>query len=511
MQMTQPFKRRITLGAVAVASLAAGMVLASRLNFSPATRAAAERESAPALQAAAQVAPSPVGLPGFNFVKIAEEEKKFVVNINTTKTFRHRAQPLPHGPQGRSPYGDEEDFFERFFGQMPERDLKQQSLGSGFIVDKEGYILTNNHVVDGADDIRVTLLDGRSYAAEVRGRDPKTDIALIRIKPENGLPVATLGDSDALQVGEWVVAIGNPFGFGHTVTAGVVSAKDRTIGAGPYDAFIQTDASINPGNSGGPLFNARGEVVGINSAIIASGQGIGFAIPINMAKSIMEQLREKGSVTRGWLGVQIQALTPELRETLKLSAEGGALVAGVIKGDPADKAGVKSGDVIVEFDGRAVRSDRELVSAVGNTPVGRKVSLKVLRDGKDLSFEIKIARRSDEKDEAASSDEPELGEKETGKARLGVRVQDLTKELAEKLGLDDARGALVGEVVEGSPAERAGIERGDVILEVNRKPVEDAAEFAKLVRAADPGKTQLLLVRSGGGTRFVTVKPEAAK
>ena len=245
------------------------------------------------------------------------------------------------------PFGGEEDFFNHFFGQMPERDLKQQSLGSGFIVDKEGYILTNNHVVDGADDIRVTLLDGRSYDAEVTGRDPKTDIALIKIKPENGLPVATLGDSDALQVGEWVIAIGNPFGFGHTVTAGVVSAKDRTIGAGPYDAFIQTDASINPGNSGGPLFNARGEVVGINSAIVSSGQGIGFAIPINMAKNIMAQLRDKGSVTRGWLGVQIQALTPELRESLKLAAEGGALVAGVIKGDPAEKAGLKAGDVVV--------------------------------------------------------------------------------------------------------------------------------------------------------------------
>ena len=309
---------------------------------------------------------------------------------------------MPRGPRGQMPFGGEEDFFNHFFGQMPERDLKQQSLGSGFIVDKEGYILTNNHVVEEADDIRVTLLDGRSYDAEVKGRDPKTDIALIRIKPENGLPVATLGDSDALLVGEWVIAIGNPFGFGHTVTAGVVSAKDRTIGAGPYDAFIQTDASINPGNSGGPLFNARGEVVGINSAIIASGQGIGFAIPINIAKSIMEQLREKGSVTRGWLGVQIQALTPELRESLDLSAEGGALVAGVIKGDPAEKAGLKAGDVVVEFDGRSVRSDRDLVSIVGNTPVGRKVALKVVRDGKTLTLEVKVARRSDDKDEAAA-------------------------------------------------------------------------------------------------------------
>jgi serine protease Do len=503
MMLSTKLGRRVTLGAVAVGSLAAGMVLASRLSLTVPTQAAAEREAPPPAAAVA-------GVPGFNFVKIAEEEKKFVVNINTTKTYRHQRQQLPPGMRG-GPEG-EDDFFNKFFGQIPERDLKQQSLGSGFIVDKAGYILTNNHVVDGADDIRVTLLDGRSYDAEVKGRDPKTDIALIRIKPENGLPVATLGDSDALQVGEWVIAIGNPFGFGHTVTAGVVSAKDRTIGAGPYDAFIQTDASINPGNSGGPLFNARGEVVGINTAIVSSGQGLGFAIPINMARNIMEQLRDKGSVTRGWLGVQIQALTPELRESLKLPAEGGALVAGVIKGDPAEKAGLKAGDVVVEFDGRPVRSDRELVSIVGNTPVGRTVGLKVLRDGASLALEVKVAKRSDEKDEAAAVDEQEPGGKEGGKARVGLRVQDLTKELAERLGLDGTRGALVAEVVAGSPAERAGIERGDVVLEVNRQEVADAAAFAKLVRAAQPEKTLLLLVRAGnGGTRFVTVKPEAAK
>ncbi len=503
MEMTTSLRRRLTLGAVAAASLAAGMVLASRLNLTAPTRAT-DREGA----VSAAVAPAP---PGFNFAKIAEEEKKFVVNINTTKTFKRRGQQLPRGPRGQWPFGGEEDFFNHFFGQMPDRDLKQQSLGSGFIVDREGYILTNNHVVDGADDIRVTLLDGRSYDAEVKGRDPKTDIALIMIKPENGLPVATLGDSDALLVGEWVIAIGNPFGFGHTVTAGVVSAKDRTIGAGPYDAFIQTDASINPGNSGGPLFNARGEVVGINSAIIASGQGIGFAIPINMAKSIMAQLRDKGSVTRGWLGVQIQALTPELRESLNVAAAGGALVAGVIKGDPAEKAGLKAGDVIVEFDGRAVRSDRDLVSIVGNTPVGRKVELTVMRDGKNITITVKVAKRSEEKDEAVADDEDRPAVPETGKARIGVQVQDVTRDLAERLGLDDTAGALVTEVGDGTPADRAGIERGDLILEVNRRPVENAAAFTKAVRAAEPGKRLLLLVRSERGTRYVTVKPETAK
>jgi len=507
MELTASLKRRLTLGAVATASLAAGMILASRLNLTAPTQAAAEREA----PVATRTAPASTPMAGFNFANIAEEEKKFVVNINSTKTFKRRLPQLPRGPRGQMPYGGEEDFFNHFFGQMPERDLKQQSLGSGFIVDREGYILTNNHVVDGADGIRVTLLDGRSYDAEVKGRDPKTDIALIKIKPENGLPAATLGDSDALLVGEWVIAIGNPFGFGHTVTAGIVSAKDRTIGAGPYDSFIQTDASINPGNSGGPLLNARGEVVGINSAIIASGQGIGFAIPINMARSVMEQLREKGSVTRGWLGVQIQALTPELRESMKLSGEGGALIAGVVKGDPAAKAGLKAGDVILEFDGRAVRSDRDLVSIVGNTPIGRKAAVRLLRDGKSLTLEIKVAKRSAEKDEVAAEESDEPAAKETGKARIGLQVQDVTREIAERLGLDDTAGALVAEVADGSPAERAGIERGDVILEANRQPVESAAAFTRTVRAAEPGKSVLLLVRSGRGTRYVAVKPEAAK
>jgi serine protease Do len=230
-----------------------------------------------------------------------------------------------------------------------------------------------------------------------------------------------------------------------------------------------------------------------------------------MAKDIMAQLREKGSVTRGWLGVQIQPLTPELRESLGLAAEGGALIAGVIKGDPAEKAGLKAGDVVVEFDGRAVRSDRDLVSIVGGTPVGRKVTLKVVRDGKSLTIEVKIAKRSDEKDEAAADESEEPAGKETGKARIGVQVQDVTRDLAEQLGLEDTAGALVTEVIEDSPAERAGIERGDVILEANRQPVENAAAFVRVVRAAAPGKSVLLLVRSGRGTRYVPVKLEAAK
>jgi serine protease Do len=507
MDLKKASKRWLTLGGVAAGSLLAGMVISSRLNLTPPGNAAAERGRSEEAVAAAPGAPVAVN----PFVRIAEDEKKAVVNISTTKFFKHRAGG--RGPGARSPfdefYGGDESF-NRFFGEVPEQNLQQKSLGSGVIVDKEGYILTNNHVVDGADDIRVTLLNGKSYDAEVRGRDPKTDLALIRIKPENGLPVAPLGDSDALQVGEWVMAIGNPFGLGHTVTVGVVSAKDRTIGAGPYDAFIQTDASINPGNSGGPLFNVRGEVVGINTAIVSAGQGIGFAIPANLAKSVLEQLREKGSVTRGWLGVQVQELTPELRESFELGERSGALVARVIEGDPAEKAGVKSGDVVVAFDGRPVRSDKDLVSIVGNTPVGRTVPLTVVRDGKELTLEVKIAKRSDEKDEAAAPG-AEGEQEEGGKARIGVTVQDLTKELADRLGLDEAKGVLVSGVEPGGPADRAGVQRGDVVLTVNKKSVTSAQEFVAAVRKAGPGATVRLLLRSRGVARFVAIKPEPAK
>jgi serine protease Do len=353
-----------TLGAVAAASIVAGMLIASKFDLTGTSVA----DPVPVDQVKMSEA-SAAGPGSRLFVEIAKRDTPAVVNISTTQFIKQRR---PSSRRRQPPPFDDffgrDDFWERFFGEVPERDLKQQNLGSGFIVDKEGYILTNNHVVGKADDIKVTLADGRSYQAELKGTDPKTDIALIKIDAENDLPVAALGDSDALEVGEWVMAIGNPFGLKHTVTVGVVSAKGRTIGAGPYDDFIQTDASINPGNSGGPLINMKGEVVGINTAII--GQGIGFAIPVNMARNIMDQLKEKGSVTRGWLGVQIQAVTPELAESLALAEARGALIAGVFKGDPADAAGIEVGDVVVEFDGAPVESDRDLVARVGNASVG---------------------------------------------------------------------------------------------------------------------------------------------
>ena len=307
-----------------------------------------------------------------SFTELVKRVGPEVVNISTTKVIKRGPMPRPFGNEGpwRDFFGD--DFFERFFGQMP-RERKQRSLGSGVIIDpKKGYILTNNHVIAGADEITVRLDDGKEYSAEVVGRDPKTDLALIRTKTaldiESGAP---LGDSDKVEIGEWVMAIGNPFGLERTVTVGILSAKGRVIGAGPYDDFLQTDAAINPGNSGGPLFNMQGEVIGINTAIVASGQGIGFAIPINMAKDLLPQL-EKGKVTRGWLGVSIQEVTEEIAKSFNLKDAKGALVAEVMEDTPAHRGGIERGDIIISFDGKEVETPNELQRIVAGTPPEKK-------------------------------------------------------------------------------------------------------------------------------------------
>ena len=297
-----------------------------------------------------------------SFADLAEKLKPSVVNISTTKTVRSGRFRSPFGQ--RSPFDRDfggDDFFERFFGEGPQRQFKQRSLGSGFIISPDGYIFTNNHVVEQADKIIVKLSNDKEYEAKVIGKDAKTDIALIKIKPTESLPVAETGDSDKLRVGDWVIAIGNPFGLEQTVTAGIVSAKGRVIGAGPYDNFIQTDASINPGNSGGPLFNMEGKVIGINTAIVAQGQGIGFAIPISMAKTILPDLKATGKVTRGWLGVSVQDITEDIAKSMKLKDRNGALIADVFKGDPADKAGMKSGDVVTEINGKKIKDTHELL------------------------------------------------------------------------------------------------------------------------------------------------------
>ena len=416
-----------------------------------------------------------------NLPELVKELKPTVVNISTTKLVRSPLEDFFKNFRGfRDFFGDE---FFRFFPGHPE--FRQRSLGSGFIIDQEGYILTNNHVIEKAEEIKVKLHNGKVYDAEVIGRDPKTDIALIKIEADEELPVAKLGDSDKLQVGEWVIAIGNPFGLEHTVTAGIISAKGRVIGAGPYDDFLQTDASINPGNSGGPLFNLKGEVVGINTAIIAGGQGIGFAIPINMAKRLLPQLK-RGRVVYGYLGVYIQDLTPELARSFGLEEPEGALVTEVIPDSPAEEGGIEKGDVIIEFDGKKIHSTYQLRKEVGATPVGKRVEVVVLRKGKRLSLWVKIGELKEL--EVASRPEKEIG-------KWGLRVQEITEELAAHLGLPDTEGVLVREVKPGSPAQRAGVSPGDVIIEIEQQKVKDLDDYRRLMRKYAKAKSLLLTLR----------------
>jgi len=436
-----------------------------------------------------------------DFVALAKKMKPLVVNISTTQVSEGRGTQ-----EFGSPFGEEDpfnDFWRRFFGgPAPRGPQRQRSLGSGFIIDGDGSILTNNHVVENAQKIVVKLgSDDQEFEAKVVGRDPKTDIAVIKINAKTSLPAATLGDSDSLEVGEWVVAIGNPFGLDSTVTSGIVSAKGRHIGQGPYDNFIQTDASINPGNSGGPLINLRGEVVGINTAIFSrtgGNIGIGFAIPINLVKEVLPQLRGKGKVTRGFLGVLIQKVTPEIAESLGVDRARGALVANVSKDGPADKAGVKVGDVIIEFDGKEVKDSGDLPIIVARTPVDKKVRMKVLRDKKEILLTVAVGELKDEEVVAAA---PEKGE-------LGLTVQRLTPQMAEGLGLDKTEGVVVTGVEPGSAADEAGIRRGDVIVEVDRKSIRNLDEYKKAVAAIRKGRGVLFLVRRGDSTLFLALKPQ---
>jgi serine protease Do len=377
-----------TIILVALLSILAGVSLTVGFDLTGPTEAQDFwQEPAPRVgRSSGQAAPVVKTMPGApDFVDLAGRLSETVVNISTTQVIKDRSM-LPF-PEFRGPFDDFfGDEFRKFF-EEPQREFKKQSLGSGFIINKEGYILTNHHVIENASEIIVTLSEGKKeYNAEIIGQDKNLDIALIRIHADNGLPVAALGDSDPLKIGEWVMAIGNPFGLGGSVTAGIVSQKGRAIGAGPYDNFIQTDASINPGNSGGPLFNTRGEVVGINTAIIAGGQGIGFATPINMVKDVLLQLKEHGSVTRGWIGVSIQELTPELAKTFGLKEPRGALISSVNPGDPADRAGIEAGDIIVSFDGKLIDELNDLPRVVASTAPGSTAAVRVIRNGREKNF-----------------------------------------------------------------------------------------------------------------------------
>ena len=450
------------------------------------------------------------------FVALAQKLAPIVVNISTTVAPAERPQRGPRqqqpapDPFGQEPGADPFDFWRRFFGDPfgqpdPRGGAPRQGLGSGFIIEADGLILTNNHVVENASKITVRLPDRKEYKAEIVGRDPRTDIAVIRLN-EKGLklPVAPLGDSSKLEVGEWVMAMGSPFGLDNSVTVGIVSGKGRWIGAGAYDDFIQTDASINPGNSGGPLINMRGEVVGINTAIFSrtgGNLGIGFAIPINLVKNLVPELVKTGKVRRGWLGVNIQRITPELAESLGLKEQRGALVSGVEPGGPAAQAGIQTGDVIIEYDGEKIAESNQLPIMVARTDVGKTVKILLLRAKRQLPLTVKVGELKEEQVVATA---PQAG-------KLGLTVQDLTPQLAERLGVKESGGVVITAVDPQSAAGAAGLRPGDLVLEANRKPIKNAAEFSKIVDGAKPGESLLFLVRRGESNLFLVLKPESGK
>ncbi|RJR51306.1 MAG: DegQ family serine endoprotease [Desulfobacteraceae bacterium] len=439
-----------------------------------------------------------------SFSELAETAGPSVVNISAVKTVQGGV-PSPFG----SPFGEDDpmrDFFEKFFGQRspfgqrPPQERKQQGLGSGFVIDPDGLILTNNHVVEAADQIRVKLQDGKEYQAKIVGRDPKTDLALIKIEPDAPLRALQLGDSEQLKVGDWVMAIGSPFGLVSTVTAGIVSAKYRRIGVGTYDDFIQTDASINPGNSGGPLLNMRGEVVGVTTAIFSQSGGnigIGFAIPSNMVRDLLPQLK-KGKIVRGWLGVMIQQLTPQLKEKLGINVEGGALVSQVTPDSPADKAGIKRGDVIVSFDGRDIKEMNDLPYLVAKTEVGKRVPVTVVRKGEKKALQVTVGEMKPEQEAVPT-------EKTGAAPDLGLGLENLSSEMASQLGIPGQTGVVITRVQPGSAAEEAGLMPGDVIMELDQEAVQSVQGFTQRIGAYPKGQSALLLVNRKGNTLFLTI------
>ncbi len=434
------------------------------------------------------------------FVGVAKSAKPAVVNISTTIIIRER--------RSRSPFFSD-PFFRQFFGEefsrqfQAPRERKLRSLGSGVIVTQDGYIITNNHVVEKASQINVLLGDGREFTAKLVGRDPKTDLAVIRIKAK-GLPTTPWADSDKLQVGEWVLAIGNPFGLNQTVTTGIISAVGRAnVGIADYEDFIQTDAPINPGNSGGALVNLQGELVGINTAIFSrSGgyMGIGFAIPSNMAKVVMESLIKTGKVVRGQIGLEAQSITSELAKQFKLDNTKGGLVAGVMKGGPADKAGIKEGDVIIEFGGKPVLNASHLRNSVAQTKPGAKVRLKLMRNGKEQSLTVTI-------DEL-----PEKSVVASGSALAGLEVADIDARARRQWRIPrSVNGVIVTQIAQGSPAEEAGMRAGDIIQEINRQPLKNLSDYQKLAGAIDRTSEVLLLVNRRGRRGYVVVPPAQAR
>ena len=487
-------KGRSALAATLVAGAVIGVVITAAVNRQSCAPAE-DREAAvsPSLLPVASVLPgATVPLP--DFASLVERLSPSIVNIATVS--EEDENQLQRRRGDRDPF----DYFEHF---GPRR-----SLGSGFVLDVDGYIITNHHVVDEATEIVVRLNDETEYKGELVGSDAKTDLAVIKIKDAKNLVALPLGNSDDLRVGEWVVAVGSPFGLDHTVTAGIVSAKGRKINRpdqSPYDDFIQTDAAINPGNSGGPLVNLAGQVVGINTAIYSRSGGnigIGFAIPINLARQIVPQLKEAGYVTRGWLGVLIQPVDEDIAKSLNLEDAHGALVAKVFDESPAATAGVQVGDVIVSFDGQPIRKSNDLPSIVAATPVGKSVKIGVVRAGNQTQLDVTIAKLEEEAAEA----------KPVKADELGLSVQDITPEIAGDLGLErDAKGVVVSGVKRGSAADEAGMRAGDVIESVSNQPVADVKEFRRLLADRKPDDSVLVLVRRGDQTLFRVIKPPAKR
>ena len=473
---------------------------------------------APAFAADTAAGPAPHvtrDMPG-SFADLVEKLTPAVVNVSTTQTVDQRQQedaPKLQLPPG-SPFEEFfKDFLDRRGGGVPR---KVTSLGSGFVVDPRGLVVTNHHVIADADEITVTFNDGTSLKAELAGRDPKTDLALLRVKTDKELPFLEFGDSDRLRVGDWVLAIGNPFGLGGTVTAGIISARSRDINAGPYDDFLQTDAAINRGNSGGPLFDGSGRVVGVNTAIISPSGGsigIGFAVPANIASAIVTQLAKYGETRRGWLGVRVQTVTPEIAESLGLAKAQGALVAGITEGGPADRAGIEAGDVIIGFDDKPINEMRDLPRLVADTPVGQGADVKVWRNGDIRVFHMTLGRLEEAEEVTAQANAPsEVPSKKVD--ALGLSLAALTPALRDRYEIGaEVKGVLIADVASDGPAAEKGVAAGDVIVEVAQEEVatpQDVLRDVEKVRQQGK-KSVLLLLSRGGDLRFVALRVDDAQ
>ncbi|CAN7464194.1 DegQ family serine endoprotease [Pararhizobium sp. LjRoot255] len=452
-----------------------------------------------------------------------------VVNISTSQNVKTDDQaPMPQVPEG-SPF---QDFFDEFFkgqgGEGGNRQRTVNSLGSGFVIDPTGFIVTNNHVIEGADDIEVNFADGTKLKAKLIGTDTKTDLALLKVEPKRPLTAVPFGDSRQMRIGDWVMAIGNPFGLGGTVTVGIISARGRNINAGPYDNFIQTDAAINKGNSGGPLFNMKGEVIGINTAIISPSGGsigIGFSVPTELAQNIINQLKEFGETHRGWLGVRIQPVTDEIAESLKMQSPKGALIAGIIKGGPVDGGQIKTGDVIVKFDGRDVVEMRDLPRAVAESPVGKAVDVVIIRDGKEMTVKVTLGRLEDgenlagaeadqdpQTQEGTDQAEPPAADLPASDIVLGMKLAVLDAESRKTYGIsEDVEGVVIAEVQPQSAAAERRIAAGDVIVEIGQeamKTPDDVSARVEELKADGRRNALLMIANKTGELRFVTVRME---